>query len=172
MTQILAFVDTVSKWFGAMAALLMVSIAVMILSEVTARSLFNYSLSFAWEYSAYAMGGSMFFGLAYTLRTGGHIRVSLLAASIPPRAAYWIDVLCTVFAIAIAAFITRGVGQLAWRSFVSGSVSATISETPLFIPQGAIALGALLLTLQLLARLVRLFTGAPTEDMSEGFQVE
>lgn len=172
MILTLKIVDAISKGLGALAALLMVSIAVMILSEVAARSLFNYSLSFAWEYSAYAMGVSMFFGLAYTLRTGGHIRVSLLASSIPPRAAYWIDVLCTIFALAIAAFITVAVAQLAWRSYLSGSVSATISETPLFIPQGAIAIGALFLAIQLLVRLVRLFSGAPTEDMSEGFQVE
>ncbi|MBT3330283.1 MAG: TRAP transporter small permease [Rhodospirillaceae bacterium] len=172
MTKILDFVDAISKWFAAVAAVLMVSIAVMILSEITARSLFNYSLSFAWEYSAYAMGTSMFFGLAYTLRTGGHIRVSLLAASIPPRAAYWVDVVCTLFGLGIIVFITVAIGQLAWRSYLAGSVSSTISETPLSIPQAAISFGALLLALQLLARLIRLFTGAPTEDTSEGFQVE
>jgi len=130
MTKILDFVDAISKWFAAVAAVLMVSIAVMILSEITARSLFNYSLSFAWEYSAYAMGTSMFFGLAYTLRTGGHIRVSLLAASIPPRAAYWVDVVCTLFGLGIIVFITVAIGQLAWRSYLAGSVSSTISETP------------------------------------------
>lgn len=172
MSQILNFVDHVSKWLGTIAAVLMVSIALMILSEVAARSLFNISLSFAWEFSAFAMGVAMFFGLAYTLRTGGHIRVSLLASSIPDRAAHWIDVLCTVFAIGIAGFITNAVAQLAWRSYISGSVSATISETPLYIPQTAIAIGALWLTIQLFARLIRLLTGAPAEDMSEGFQVE
>ncbi len=172
MRKILDFIDAISKWFAVAAAVLMASIAVMILGEIAARSLFNYSLSFAWEYSAFAMGVSMFFGLAYTLRTGGHIRVSLLAASMPPRAAHWVDVLCTIFGLGIAAFIASAVAQLAWRSYLSGSVSATISETPLFIPQAAIAFGGLLLSIQLLARLCRLFTGLPTEDMSEGFQVE
>jgi TRAP-type C4-dicarboxylate transport system permease small subunit len=172
MGKTLDFIDAISKWLAVVAAVLMASIAIMILSEVAARSLFNYSLSFAWEYSAFAMGASMFFGLAYTLRTGGHIRVSLLAASIPPRAAYWVDVLCTIFGLGIIAFITYAMAGLAWRSYLSGSVSATISETPLFIPQAAISLGALFLTIQLLARLVRLYTGAPTEDVSEGFQVE
>ena len=47
---------------------------------------------------------------------------------------------------------------------MSGSTSATIDETPLVYPQAAMALGAALLTLQLVARLVRLFLGEPPED--------
>ena len=61
-------------------------VLVMILSEIAARSLFNISISFAWEYSAYAMGVAMFGGAAFTLRTGGHIRVSLLGSRLPPAA--------------------------------------------------------------------------------------
>lgn len=157
---------------AALSALLTVSIVVMILSEIVARSLFNYSLSFAWEYSAYAMGVAMFGGAAYALRTGGHIRVSLLASSVPPRAAYWIDVFCTVVAIAISVFISYALVQFAWRSYLAGSTAPTVSATPLVIPQAAIAIGAALLSLQLVARLARLLLGRVPEDQSVSFKVE
>jgi len=172
MRALLAVVDRVSVLLAAIAALLTVTIGVMILGEVVARAVFNYSLSFAWEYSAYAMGVAMFCGAAFTLRTGGHIRVSLLASHLPPPAAKLLDVACTVFAIGIAGYMTYALGQLAWDSFERGSTSATISATPLAIPQGAITLGAALLTVQLVARLVRLIIGDEPELDTGGYQVD
>ena len=50
------------------------------------------------------------------------------------------------------------------KSWMAGSTSATIDETPLVYPQAAMAFGAALLTLQLVARAVRLFLGEPPED--------
>ncbi|MCP5149525.1 MAG: TRAP transporter small permease [Ectothiorhodospiraceae bacterium] len=172
MRKLLAIVDGISYVAAGLAALLGLSIAVMILSEVVARSLLNISLSFAWEYSAYAMGVGMFAGCAYTLRTGGHIRVSLLSSKVPPRVAHWVDVACTLIGVAVSGFVARALVDLALRSWASGSTAPTVSATPLVIPQGAIALGAVLLTLQLVARLVRLLTGEPPEDQSTSFQVE
>jgi len=172
MHQLFNFLDRLSLLLAALAALLTVSIGVMILGEVAARAIFNYSLSFAWEYSAYAMGVAMFCGAAFTLRTGGHIRVSLLSAHVSPQVARLIDIACTLFAIGIAGFITYALGQLAWGSYVAGSTSATISATPLVIPQGAITAGAGLLTAQLVARLAQLLMGEPTEIGGDGYQVD
>ena len=47
---------------------------------------------------------------------------------------------------------------------MSGSTSPTIDETPLVYPQAAMAFGAALLTLQLVARVLRLLIGEPPED--------
>ena len=165
-------VDALSYGAALLSAGLTFSIVAMILCEIAARSLFNISISFAWEYSAYAMGVAMFGGAAFALRTGGHIRVSLLAGRLPPAAAHWVDVLCTVVGTALAGYLALAIGQLAWRSFEAGSTSPTVSATPLVIPQAAIAAGAALLTAQLLARLARLLWHEPTEDTSMSFEVE
>ena len=172
MSRLFAQIDAFSRLVAILSAVLTVSIVAMILSEVLARSLFNYSLSFAWEYSAYAMGVAMFCGAGFTLRTGGHIRVSILASSLPTRAAYWLDVFCTLLAIGISGFLSYALILFAWRSFIAGSTSPTVSATPLIIPQGAIAFGASLLTLQLVVRLVRLFIDEEPEDASVNYQVE
>jgi len=172
MIRLFAQIDNLSRWIAILSAVLTVSIVAMILSEIVARSLFNISLSFAWEYSAYAMGVAMFCGAGFTLRTGGHIRVSILASSLPKRLAYWLDVICTLLGIGISGFLSYALIQFAWRSFLSGSTSPTMSATPLIIPQGAIAFGASLLTLQLVVRLVRLFIDEEPEDMSKNYQVD
>ena len=47
-----------------------------------------------------------------------------------------------------------------------------MTATPLIIPQGLIALGAVFLMLQFIARLIRLFIGDETEDTSVSYQVD
>ena len=168
----LNFLDWVSKVLGAFAAVMTVSIAIVIITEIFARSVFNYSFSFAWEYSAYAMGIAMFCGMAFTLRTAGHIRVSLLASALPKKPAHVVDILCTVAGILFSGFISLALCQLAWKSFVSGSTSPSVTATPLIIPQGLIALGAVLLMLQFIGRLIRLFIGDDPEDTSVSYQVD
>lgn len=172
MRRVMALLDLVSKALAAVAAALTLSIAVVIISEIIARSVFNYSFSFAWEYSAYAMGTAMFCGMAFTLRTGGHIRVSLLASALPEKVSKAVDVLCTIVAIGFSGYISLALTELAWRSFLSGSTSPSVTATPLVIPQGVIALGAILLTLQFIARLIRLFINEDPEDRSVSYHAE
>jgi TRAP-type C4-dicarboxylate transport system permease small subunit len=172
MRNTLGVLDSVCKAAAVFAAILTLSIAAVIISEIFARSVFNISFSFAWEYSAYAMGVAMFCGAAFTFRTGGHIRISLLSAALPKKSAHNLDILCTITGTFFSGFISFALCQLAWSSFVSGSTSPSITATPLIIPQGLIALGAVLLTLQLIARLLRLFTGEEPEDTSVSYQVD
>ena len=169
---LLKYLDSLSRIVAATAAIVTVSIAVVIISEIIARSVFNYSFSFAWEYSAYAMGIAMFCGAAFTLRTGGHIRVSLLQSILPNGAIYGVDIVCTVLGVLISGILAYSLSMLAWGSFLSGSTSPTISATPLIIPQGLIAFGAGLLALQMLARLIRLILKESPEDKSTSYQVE
>tara|TARA_B100000470_G_C19754636_1_gene375438 strand:- start:479 stop:1045 length:567 start_codon:yes stop_codon:yes gene_type:complete len=169
---LLKYLDSLSRIVAATAAIVTVSIAVVIISEIIARSVFNYSFSFAWEYSAYAMGIAMFCGAAFTLRTGGHIRVSLLQSILPNGAIYGVDIVCTVLGVLISGILAYSLSMLAWGSFLSGSTSPTISATPLIIPQGLIAFGAGLLALQMLARLIRLILKESPEDNSTSYQVE
>ena len=72
------------------------------MAEIFSRAVLNLSLSFAWEYAAYFMGAAVFLAAAFTLRSGGHVRVSLLSSSVPARMAKAIDMAATLFAAALA----------------------------------------------------------------------
>jgi len=163
MTSLLSICDRASRYLAEISALLVGAIAVFILAEIVARSLFNISLSFAWEYSAYCMAVSVFCGAAYTLHTAGHVRVSILSQNVPPRVAWLVDLGATLAGVAIVGFIAWALCGLAIQSGVNNSRSATPLEVPLVVPQAAMALGSVLLLLQVLVRLVRLLTGQPTE---------
>ncbi len=163
MDRLLAISDRVSVAVGAVSAVLLAAIAVLILSEIVARAAFNVSLSFAWEYSSYCMAVAIFCGASYALRTGAHVRVSLLTANVPPRFARAIDIVATVAGLAITGFIAVAMVQMAAGSWAGGSRSATSVATPLIVPQGGIAFGCVLFALQLAARLVRVLIGEPPE---------
>jgi len=170
----LRLIDLIARISGYAAALMIVGIAVLVLSEIVCRNVFNISLTFAWDYSAYMMAGGIFCGAAYTLRTGGHVRVSLLTHNVPPKVARGIDFLATLFATAISLYAARALILFAWSSYTTGRTSSTINATPLVYPQGVIAFGATLLALQFIVRLIRLVIGEPPEDESakEAFGVE
>ncbi len=164
MRSLFLLSDGIARFAAYVSAVLIFAIAGLILSEIAARTFFNVSLSFAWEHASYCMASAVFLGAASTLRTGGHVRVSLLSATVPPVVARAIEYLATAFGAGIAIFVAYALVVFAWQSAVTGRTSATIDETPLVIPQGVMAFGACLLALQLLVRLLRLFVGDPPED--------
>jgi TRAP-type C4-dicarboxylate transport system permease small subunit len=159
---------------GVVGGALMAVIAVLMISEVGMRALFNHSLTFAWEYAAYCMGGAVFLGAAFTLRSDGHIRVNLLIENVPAAVGRLIDMLCTVIGVAVCAFLTHAMTVKLLDDLRSGSHAPTPMETPLAVSDAAIAAGLLLLTLLMVARLIRLFLREPPELDAEaaGFQVE
>lgn len=172
--MLLRLIDGVGRLAGYAAALMVVGIALLVLAEITLRNLFDISLTYAWDYSSYMMAGAIFCGAAFTLRTGGHVRVSLLTHNVPPALAFAIDFLATAFATAMSAYLAYALVLFAWSSFATGRTSSTIDATPLVYPQGMIAFGAILLALQFLARLIRLVLREPPEDETgkEAYGVE
>ena len=155
-----------------MAAACLLSMAILMMGEVVARSAFDQSLIFSWEFSGYLMGAAFLFGAAYTLRSGGHVRVSLLAEHVPRGIARGLEYFATAVGIVVSAYILYALCDLSYSSFTREIVSFTPTQTPLIIPQGVLAIGALLLFLQMLARLIRLLQGQEPDLEHDGQVVD
>jgi C4-dicarboxylate transporter, DctQ subunit len=154
--SILAAIDRLSR-LGCWAACACVAVAtLLVLAEIAARKLFGTSLDFAWEYAAYLCAMAFLLGAGHALATGAHVRVQLVLDALPPRGQRVLDILATLGTVLIAAYLAWAVGKLAWNSFADGTRSFLPSNSPLYPFQAAFALGALLLVLQAIARLMRL----------------
>ena len=70
---------------GVVSGLALVGIVAFVLIQIVARPL-GLVVSWSAEFAGYAMAASSFMGLAYTLNSGGHIRVNLLADRLPQNA--------------------------------------------------------------------------------------
>jgi TRAP-type C4-dicarboxylate transport system permease small subunit len=131
-------------------------LSVILLVEVLGASVLAWSQPWAVEYAAYLCAFVLLSGSGYALRHGAHIRVAMVLGHLPTGMARALDVVCTLCALYISGLLTVGLIEQAWRSHVRHTVSYFVMQTPMWIPQALVALGAFMLWLALLARLVRL----------------
>ncbi|WP_412509684.1 TRAP transporter small permease [Roseovarius sp. SYSU LYC5161] len=159
MQRLLSLIDWISQALAVLSGLMIAVIALLVSTEIMLRNLFGHSLSFVWEVSVYFQMCAIFLASAWTLRTGGHIRVTLVQTAMP-RAFEW---LATLVGLAISAVLSNALVQLAWRYGTSGRSSGSTSDIALVYPAAAMAVGAVLLTIQIALRLLRLGLGMAPE---------
>lgn len=145
-------IDAVSHAMAYLAGFTILFIAVMQVAEIGFRNLAGISLTFVWEYAAYMHISAIFMGLAFTLRTGGHIQVTLLSAVLPRL----FDYLSTTVGLIISGFLSFALIRLCYNWGSTGRTSGTVDNLPLVYPMLFVAFGALMLTLQLFFRLIHL----------------
>src|SRR5690606_35899990 len=148
-------VDTISRAMAWVAGVTILLIALMQMVEILFRNFAGISLTFVWEYAAYMHIAAIFMGLAFTLRTGGHIQVTLLSTVLPRGFLY----LSTLLGLAISAYLSFAVIRLCYNWGSTGRTSGTVDNLPLVYPMIFVAFGASMLTLQLVLRLVHIILG-------------
>jgi TRAP-type C4-dicarboxylate transport system permease small subunit len=140
---------------GYLAAFFMVGILLMVLASVVGR-LAGFNLRGSDAYAGYCMAAASFLALAHTLKRGEHIRVTLFLERFGGRFKRPLDLWChlagTFFCGALAWFSVR----LAWQSHVFHDISQGNDATPMWIPQLAMAAGAIVLLVAMVDDLVLL----------------
>ncbi len=140
---------------GMLAMLLIIYITGHILLEIVMR-LFGTSTFVLDEFIGYAVATMTFLGLGYALERGSLVRVNVLLDRIPERWHWLPDLVSTLLALAAFSWLAWYWGQNVWRSYQRGTLSETLAETPLWIPEGMVLVGMLLLCLTLLSRALHL----------------
>ena len=171
MRAFLRLADLFALAGAALAALSLAAICLLLFAEIATRLLFGATLGDSWEFAAYFMSLTFLLGAAYTLRTGGHVRVSLLRSADKRRDAA-IEFVASALGLALAIFMASALTELAWQSFARDVTSATPAQVPLFLPRTGWALGAWLLAFQLIARLVAIVLGEPIERPSPDVEAD
>ena len=165
--------DWIYRACGVLAAVFLVLIAVLTLMQIGGRIL-GIQVRDADVFAGFAMAASSFLALAYTLRTGGHIRVSLLISRFPARAQRFAEGWCLLFAAVSVGFFAWFSALMVYQSYEFGDLSQGMIGIPLWIPQVGMALGVLLLEVAFLEECVRFLRGkqpsyheASAEDHTE-----
>ena len=126
------------------AAFFMVGVLAMVLASVIGR-LAGFNLRGSDAYAGYCMAAASFLALAHTLKRGEHIRVNLFlerfGARIRRALELWSHAVGSFFCAALAYYSVR----LAWQSHVYNDISQGNDATPLWLPQIAMAVGAVVL---------------------------
>lgn len=158
----LSLVDRLTRAGAFMAAIAVVAMLGHILLEVVLRSVFNTSTYVLDEFVGYGVAASTFLGLGYTLQNGGLIRVNLVLARLHNRAIrQMVELVCIGACFSVFALIWVNFWNSIVRNFNRGTVSETVAEVPMWIPEGLLLLGLTIFLLQLLAYAIRVVQGRP-----------
>lgn len=126
------------------AAFFMVGVLLMVLASVIGR-LVGFNLRGSDAYAGYCMAAAAFLALAHTLKRGEHIRVNLFLERFGPKVSraleIWSHAAGSAFCLVLAVFCVR----LVWQSHAFNDISQGNDATPLWIPQLAMAAGAIVL---------------------------
>lgn len=143
-------VDRLVQAGGYLAGLSTVLILLLVCVEVVAR-MFNHSTMVADELAGYLNVGIIFFGLAYTVREGGFIRIELLYDRLRgvwlAIARWFIVATSLLFMLTLTFFIALHVQY----AYVRDTRAISVLNTPEYIPMTIMVIGCGLLVLQLLA---------------------
>lgn len=165
------FVDTLSLAAAYVAAACLVAMVILVLAEISTGLLSRVipampsGIRFAWEYSAYLMGSAFMFGGALTLRSGMQIRVELLLRAAGGRFERPLELFSSLIGAIFLGLLAWSLAAFAWQSWTSAQVSGD-TLTPLWIPQGALALATAIFALQAVARFLSCAARLPLDNDS------
>jgi len=112
------------------------------------------------DFTGFFLAGASFLALAHTLRQGDHIRVTLFISHLPARFTRPVEIWCVIVAGAISLYFTWYTALLVWESYQFHDLSSGMIAVPLWIPQSAMLLGLVILSIALIDELVGLFRGS------------
>jgi TRAP-type C4-dicarboxylate transport system permease small subunit len=148
-----AFLDGLYLAGGVVAALFLIAILALIVLQMIARWT-GEVFPGAPDYAGYCMAAASFFAFAHALTRGAHIRVSILLNASGPLARRILETWCFAIATALAWYFAYFAGKTAYQSWRFNDISQGQDATPLWIPQLAMVIGAILLAVALTDNLI------------------
>lgn len=161
--KILKYLDNICLWSAYLAAVFLCGLVVLGTAEIFARNLFDISISFSVEYSGYLVAAVLLLGSGEALKAGVHVRVSLLEERLKGNARATFLLLSIMLGLVITGYWGFAAIRFAYDTWLVATVSYFPSQTPLWIPQGIIALGPIVLLCGLMAKCLRLIWGKTEE---------
>ena len=142
---------------GYLAAFFLTGIALSIIAQVVGRY-FGFIID-ATEIAGFCLAASTFLGLAYTLRSGSHIRVTLLIRNARGKAKLWVELWCIGFAALSMLYFSYWALEFVYFSWSTSEKSPGLMAVPFWIPRLGMALGLVLLTIALIDEFVAVLRG-------------
>ena len=147
--------DTISKWSGIFVAFWTVNAVVAYFYEVIMRYIFNQPTIWVHESCFLLFGMQYLLAGAYTLLTGGHVRVDVLYIKLPPRGRVGMDIFTSVFFFIFAIALLGTSWGFFMSSYGMGETTVETWGIQYWPVKGMMVLGAVLLLLAGISKLAK-----------------
>lgn len=159
------FLDRLYLFSAVLGAISFVGIELWILYQLGGQ-FFDYIPRSADEFAGYCMVASAFLALAYTFNASEHIRVTLFVDRLNAPAKRSFSVLAVSIALFLSGYLAWHICRLAWQSWQLDEKSAGLIALPLWIPQVAMAFGAVIFFIAVLERALDVWRGGEIDPMN------
>jgi TRAP-type C4-dicarboxylate transport system permease small subunit len=150
---------------GVLAAVFLVGCLCMVLASALGR-LLDFHLRGTDAYAGYCMAAAGFLALAHTLKRGEHIRVTLFAERLKPENKRALEIISHAIGAFFAGVFAFFSVRLVVQSYTLNDISQGNDATALWIPQLAMASGAVILFVAVVDEFVLHATGRHAQVQS------
>lgn len=165
-----------SCWFAAccLAAIcLLVVCQVMLnlldrISTLLTGSAIGLTIPSYADFTGFLLAAASFMALAYSLREGAHIRVSLIIGHLPEKLHRPVEIWCILCGLSISLYFSWYTAKLTHESFTYNDLSPGMIAVPIWIPQTALLLGLIVLSIALMDELATVLRGNVPSYMEKG----
>ncbi|MBI4187515.1 MAG: TRAP transporter small permease [Chloroflexi bacterium] len=156
MKRAASIMDTITNVVGGhFPGWLVVIMMLLVLTEVTARYVFNSPLRVADEIGAYMLIAIVFLGLGYTWKEKAHIRIEFVLNLVPRRVRTWMEYIVLIIITAVVLVFIYASYSLILTSLATGIRGYGWMRIPLVYPRLALVAGTVLLFVAMVIDLVR-----------------
>jgi TRAP-type C4-dicarboxylate transport system permease small subunit len=157
MKTLVNFIESLSNWMSWASAVVLGLMTILILVEIALWNLFEKTTLIADEYSAYGLAAIIFLGAGYCLKERGHIRITLVLGFLPGKLSRVITFIATGITTAFMGYLWWYLLKMVQATVRYNSTSGTLTNTPLWIPQTVMLIGAAGFLLQLVATTIKTY---------------
>ena len=173
LIAVLKFIDALNDWVGRVLTFGTLFMFALVLSEVVRRYFFNAPTVWGTELTQMTFGAYVILSGGYIMRWGGHVNVDVLYSRFSARGKAMVDIVTFFLFLLFCGMMLWYGGSLAWESLSIWEHSNSAWGPPIYLVKMMIPIGAFLLLLQGIAKLIRdiltLFSGKEitTRDVAE-----
>ena len=164
MNTFTRLIENLSDWIARISAVMLGLMAILILVEIFLWNIFTKTTLIADEYSAYGLAAIIFLGAGYCLKERGHIRITLVLGFLPEKLSRTITFAATGVTTAFMGYLWWYLFKMVGATVRYNSTSGTLTNTPLWIPQTLMLIGAACFLIQLLATTIKTYQAIETGE--------
>lgn len=143
------FLDRLYSGSGALAALCLAAICVMMLAQAFGREA-GILIRGAEDITAWLCAASAFFALGHTFRHGELVRVGLWLDMLGLRARWFAEIFSLGVTAVFSSYMLWSVARFVYESWKFNEVAQGLLRAPIWIPQMSLVLGVLIFLIAVL----------------------
>ncbi|HLS18046.1 MAG TPA: TRAP transporter small permease [Paenalcaligenes sp.] len=153
----IAFVERLSRWGGAIAVACLIFAMIVVCQMILTRYVFRGATVWQTEAVVFSATAAIFIGAPYVLLRKGHVGVDVVMHYASARNQRRLDFIGSVLGLLFCVVMAVATGVHWYEAYDRGWTTPSVAAVPLWWPLTPMFIGFVLLSMQYLANLFRIY---------------